>query len=501
MEEQRTRASEATAAELARYGYEQTLKRGFDLWSVFALAFAFISPIVALYGIFALSFAAGGPAFWWGFVLVLAGQMLVALIFAELASIWPLAGGVYQWSRQIMGNGFGWFAGWAYMWTLVIAMSAVAYGAAGFLAAIFGVQDPSPLTLVLFALGVTIVGTLANTVGRRVLKLMVYLSIAAEIIGSIIIGTVLLLFYRENSFSVLFDSFGTAGEGSYLLGPFLAAVAFIGWAFVGFESAGAMAEEVEDPNRDVPKAVLLSLVCVALIVMYAGLAIILAIPNIGEVVAGNVGDPITDTLAAKLGAGISTPLFAVIVIGFLASFMALQASVSRVIFAFARDRALPASGFLGRLATEDRLPINAILLTSVVTTALFLLANSDIYGTLVSFTTGGFYVAFLFPLLAAMIARLTGRWRPGRFSIGGVGLIVNLLAVVWVAFQIANIAWPRTPDLPWYQNYGVLIMILALGILGAAAFFPLRGNIARISGNESAEATSATMGRAGTEGP
>ena len=501
MEEQRTRASEATAAELARYGYEQTLKRGFNLWSVFALAFAFISPIVALYGIFALSFAAGGPAFWWGFVLVLAGQMLVALVFAELASIWPLAGGVYQWSRQIMGNGFGWFAGWAYMWTLVIAMSAVAYGAAGFLAAIFGVQDPSPLTLVLFALGVTIIGTLANTAGRRVLKLMVYLSIAAEIIGSIIIGTILLLFYRENSFSVLFDSFGTAGDDSYLFGPFLAAVAFIGWAFVGFESAGAMAEEVEDPNRDVPKAVLLSLICVALIVMYAGLAIILAIPNIGEVVAGNVGDPITDTLAAKLGTGISTPLFAVIVIGFLASFMALQASVSRVIFAFARDRALPASGFLGRLATEDRLPINAILLTSVVTTALFLLANSDIYGTLVSFTTGGFYVAFLFPLLAALIARLTGRWRPGRFSIGGAGLIVNLLAVVWVAFQIANISWPRTPDLPWYQNYGVLIMILALGILGAAAFFPLRGNIARISRNESAEGTSATTGRAGTEGP
>ena len=501
MEDQRTGASEATAAELARYGYEQTLKRGFNLSSVFALAFAFISPIVALYGIFALSFAAGGPAFWWGFVLVLAGQMLVALVFAELASIWPLAGGVYQWSRQIMGNGFGWFAGWAYMWTLVIAMSAVAYGAAGFLAAIFGVQNPSPLTLVLFALGVTIIGTLANTVGRRVLKLMVYLSIAAEIIGSIIIGTVLLLFYRENSFSVLFDSFGTAGDGSYLFGPFLAAVAFIGWAFVGFESAGAMAEEVEDPNRDVPKAVLLSLICVALIVMYAGLAIILAIPNIGEVVAGNVGDPITDTLAAKLGVGISTPLFVVIVIGFLASFMALQASVSRVIFAFARDRALPASGFLGRLATEDRLPINAILLTSVITTALFLLANSDIYGTLVSFTTGGFYVAFLFPLLAALIARLTGRWRPGRFSIGGVGLIVNLLAVVWVAFQIANISWPRTPDLPWYQNYGVLIMILALGILGAAAFFPLRGNIARISRNESAEGTSATTGRAGTEGP
>lgn len=467
--------------DISRFGYEQTLRRGFNLWSVFALAFAFISPIVALYGIFALSFAAGGPAFWWGFLVVLVGQMLVALVFAEMASVWPLAGGVYQWSRQIMGNGFGWFAGWAYMWTLVIAMSAVAYGAAGFLAPIFGIRDPSPFTLVLFALGVAAFGTLANTVGRGILKIMVSLSIAAEIIGSLVIGTVLLLFYRENSLSVIFDAFGTAGGGSYLFGPFLAAIAFIGWAFVGFESAGSMAEEVEDPGRDVPRAVLLSLVCVALVVMYAGLAIILAIPDIGEVVAGNVGDPITDTLATKLGVGISTPLFVVIVVGFLASFMALQASVSRVIFSFARDRALPASGFLGRLSTEDRLPINAILLSAGITAALFLLANSDIYATLVSFTTGGFYVAFFFPLLAALSARLSGRWRPGRFSIGRAGLVINVLAIAWVAFEIVNIAWPRTPDLPWYQNYGVAIMVLALGVLGAILFLPLQANISRIS--------------------
>lgn len=487
MDGQRTRGNGTTADDLARYGYEQTLKRGFNLWSVFALAFAFISPIVALYGIFGLSFAAGGPAFWWGFLVVLAGQMLVALVFAEMASVWPLAGGVYQWSRQMLGNGFGWFAGWAYMWTLMIAMSAVAYGAAVFLAAIFGLNDPDPLTLVLLALVVLTFGTFANTVGRGILKLMVSLSIAAEVLGSLVIGTVLLIFYRENSLSVIFDGFGTAGDGTYVFGPFLAAIAFIGWAFVGFESAGAMAEEVEEPSRDVPRAVLLSLLLVAAVVMYAGLALILAIPDIGAVVAGDVGDPITDTLAAKLGSGISKPLFAVIVIGFLASLMALQASVSRVIFAFARDRALPASGFLGRLSTEDKLPINAILLTAVITAALFLLANSDIYATLVSFTTGGFYIAFAFPLLAALLARLSGRWRPGGFSLGGAGLLVNALALLWVVFEIVNIAWPRTPDTPWYQNYGVVVMVVVLGALGAASFLPLRGRISRVRSQTGAD--------------
>lgn len=479
--ERRERRVEDSDTDVSRFGYEQTLRRGFSLWSVFALAFAFISPIVALYGIFALSLAAGGPAFWWGFVVVLAGQMLVALVFAEMASVWPLAGGVYQWSRQILGNGFGWFAGWAYMWTLVIAMAAVGYGAASFLAALIGLSEPSPLTLVLLALGVLIIGTFANTFGRGLLKVMVSLSIACEILGSIVIGTVLLLFYRENSLSVVFDAFGTAGEtGSYLFGPFLAAIAFIGWAFVGFESAGAVAEEVEHPGRDVPRAVLLSLVLVAAVVMYAGLAIILAIPNLEAVVAGEVGDPITDTLAAKLGDGISRPLFAVIVIGFLASLIAIQAAVSRVVFSFARDRALPGSGFLGRLSTDDRLPVNAILLTAVLTATLFLLANSNIYGTLVSFTTGGFYVAFFFPTLAALVSRLSGRWQPGVFSLGRAGLVVNILALLWLLFEIVNISWPRAPDLPWYQNYGVVIMVLALGVLGAILFLPLQANISRI---------------------
>ncbi|HEY9267746.1 MAG TPA: amino acid permease, partial [Mycobacterium sp.] len=68
------------------------LRREFSLWSAFAFAFAFISPIVALYGIFGLALSAAGPSFWWGFLLVFAGQFLVALIFATLVSRWPLEG-------------------------------------------------------------------------------------------------------------------------------------------------------------------------------------------------------------------------------------------------------------------------------------------------------------------------------------------------------------------------------------------------------------------------
>lgn len=242
-----------TSEDLERFGYKEELKRDFSLSSVFALAFAFISPIVALYAIFGLAFAAGGPSFWWGFLVVLGGQFLVALVFAELVSRWPIEGSVYQWSRRLWGNGYGWFAGWAYMWTLMIAMAAVAYGAAGFLAPLVGIEEPGGVALVLLALGIVAFATFINTVARAALKIMVGLSITAEIVASVAIGTILLLFYRENPLSVIWSSSGTGVGGLSDLAGFVAAVAFIGWSFVGFESAGAVAEEVRRPSVTCPR--------------------------------------------------------------------------------------------------------------------------------------------------------------------------------------------------------------------------------------------------------
>ena len=72
------------------------LRREFTLWSSLAFAFAFISPIVALYGIFGLAISTAGPSFWWGFPVVFAGQLLVAGVFAMLVSRWPFEGSVYQ---------------------------------------------------------------------------------------------------------------------------------------------------------------------------------------------------------------------------------------------------------------------------------------------------------------------------------------------------------------------------------------------------------------------
>lgn len=447
-----------------------TLRKGFDLRSATALAFADVSPIVALYAIFTLGLLAAGPAFWWAFPLVLGGQLLVACAFGELASRWPYEGSVYQWARHVRGPGAGWFAAWAYMWGLTIALSTLSYGAAGFLLQAVGVDAPGKAATMGTALAILVLGSLANIVGRRTLKILVTASLVCEVVGSVGLGTILPVFYREHSFSVLFDGFGTAGAGSWLGGPMPAATAYVGWSFVGFESAGAIAEEVEHPERQVPKALIVSLLAVGLIVMYSAAALILAIPDLPAAVSGAVADPVGDTLVAHFGSAVGRPLLVMFVIGFLASFLAVQAAVSRVIWASARDRALPGSRVLGRLAGPERLPVPAIALTGLGAAVFVLLSGSKLYSVLVNFTTIGFYIAFGLPVWGAALRHLRGEWRPGAFSLGRFSAPVTYVAALWLALQTVNICWPRHTGDAWYVEWSMVITLAVAGAAGAALY-------------------------------
>jgi len=452
------------------------LKREFTYLSTVALAFGFISPIVALYTIFGLALSAGGAAFWWGLFIAIGFQIGVAIVFAELVSVWPLAGGVYQWTRALLGNGPGWFAGWFYIWTLVSGLAAVSYGGGTYLGALFGIT-PSPLSGALLGLVIMAIATLANTIGRKAMKLLIAGSIGAELIGSLLIGTYLLIWHRHNDVSSLFSSQG-ANTGNYLLGgTFAAVMALVGFSFFGFESAGSIAEEVRSPRRVAPRALIVSLLLVGAIVTYSALALILAVPDLDAVVAGEVADPTVETLTFALGAGVSKPLFALFLIGFLAAAVAIQAGASRVIFGLARDNALPASRWLGTLSARDSLPINAIVLVGVMVAFLFLISGSSIYVTLIGFCTGGFFLTFLFPTTAALITRLSGRWFPGSFSAGRWGLWINVLAVAWLAIEGINVAWPRQSDAPWYVNWAVPIGVFVVSATGALVYLNRRSRM------------------------
>ncbi len=484
------RAVDATGREndrLQALGYDQELKREFSFWHAAALGFADISPIVALYGMFGLALGAAGPTFFWGLFVVLAGQFLVALVFGEIASRWPLAGGVYQWTRQQVGNTPAWFAGWAYMWTLTIAMSTVAYAAASFLAPVIGIDEPDKTTLILMAFGFLLFGTLANTLGQWVLKVFVSLSIAAEFIASLIVGTVLLVGFNVNPISILWDSMGAGGSATgfdFFAVAWLGAVAFIGWSFLGFEASGAIAEEVKDPERSVPWSIIVVLGFVGAVVIYAALAILLSIPDLEAAMTGNVADPVVQTMEYHFGADITKPLLAIIALGFTASMVALQTAVSRTVFSFARDKAIPFHTFFTGLREGSKLPVRAIVLVGVIA-ALFLLVNlwaEQIYTLLLSFVVGGFYISFAFPVLAALFLHVKGRHESGPFNLGRLSFAVTLIASIWLLFELVNIAWPRYPDLAWYENWGVVLIIGILGVIGIVAYMviPEKGSSATV---------------------
>jgi amino acid transporter len=458
---------------LRKFGYTQELKREFSFWHAAALGFADISPIVALYGMFALALAAAGPVFFWGLFLVLGGQMLVALVFGEIASRWPLAGGVYQWTRQQVGTGPAWFAGWAYMWTLTMAMSAVAFAAASFTAPALGIENADMTTLVVMAFGFLAFGTFANTVGQWVLKVFVSLAIAAEFIASIIVGIVLLVGFQVNPISVLFETSASgAADFDWFTFAWLGAVAFIGWSFLGFEASGAIAEEVKDPERSVPWSIIVVLGFVGVVVIFSALAILLAIPDIDAAMTGNVADPVVQTMEYHFGDTITRPLLAVIALGFTASMVALQTAVSRTLYSFARDRAIPFHGYFRGLTKQNRLPARAIVFVGAMAAA-FLLINlgaEQVYTLLLSFVVGGFYISFAFPVVAALYLHLTRRHERGPFNLGRFSFAVTLVASLWLIFELINIAWPRYPELVWYENWGVILMIVILGVIGVIAY-------------------------------
>lgn len=458
-----------TAEEIAEDKVEShlTLKRGFNFRAIFALAFSDISPIVSIYTVFGIIVAICGAGFWLAMPIVLLGQLLVASVFGDVASRFPLAGSVYQWSRYLVNARFGWFTAWAYIWGLTIALATLSYGAAGFLLGVLGVDTATHNEQALIAVALTVFSCTINIAGRKILKYFFYFSIAAEVICSVVLGSILLIGYRVNPFSDLFHSAGSLHGGAYLTGPFLAAMAVAGWSFLGFESAGSVAEEVDEPGRAVPRAIFFSLLAVGLIVLYISLALTISVPNLGAVLSGQVLDPIGTTLRAHFGAGAARGFQFLFMVGFLASFMAVQAAVSRCIWANARDRVLPAHKFFIRLTKHERLPYNAVIFTGVIAAALPFINSPKVYGMLINFTSAGFFIAYALPVFGAAWVRSRGKWVQGPWTLGRWGSLITYAASVWLAVEIVNILWPRAELYgSGFLAWSAIYMVLGLGVLG-----------------------------------
>src|SRR5215470_11215829 len=108
-----------------QYDYKQELKRSLGLGSSFAVAFSYISPSTGIFTLFALGLTTLGGVLIWTWPVVALGQFIIALNFAEVTSHYPIAGSVFQWTKNLARRGYAWFNGWMYLFAGILTVTAV----------------------------------------------------------------------------------------------------------------------------------------------------------------------------------------------------------------------------------------------------------------------------------------------------------------------------------------------------------------------------------------
>src|SRR4029077_5966126 len=183
--------------ELAQFGYKQELDRSLGGFSSFAAGFSYISILTGVFQLFGFAFLLAGPAFFWSWPIVFIGQFLVALCFAELAGQYPLAGSVYQWSKQTAKALTSWMAGWLLLIGAIVTLAAGGGAYQVILPQVWSslqfVGSPADAGLtttpggaqnaVILAVGLVVFTTVVNMIGVKLMSRINIVGVAAELVG------------------------------------------------------------------------------------------------------------------------------------------------------------------------------------------------------------------------------------------------------------------------------------------------------------------------------
>jgi urea carboxylase system permease len=451
-------------AHLQSLGIKPELRRTLGFLSNFAIAFSFISVTTGSFGNFGIGLGLGGPAMFWTWFVIIAGQTLVALVFAELASHFPVAGSIYQWSKRLSNRTLGWFTGWFYFWAQVVTVTAVAVIVAfvvdGLVATEGFLDSPSPVpgfTMFTFiALTTLILTTLINAYGVRLLATLNNIGVATEILGMVVFALVLLFFANHQSPAVLFTTQGAeAANNGNMLATFMLGFFMSIFIVYGFDTAGSFGEETLDASRQAPRGVLSSIWISGAVGVVFLLAVILSLQDIPAAMAEGLagGFPIATTINQNLtaelaGISVGEVYLLVILISVFVCTLAIQGAATRMMFSMGRDRHLPLGGVWGTVNARFKTPANAAVAVGVLA-ALPILVVGPIGGITLSIAaTGLIYLSYFMCNLGVAIARRRGWPREKAwFNLGRWGMPVNILALIYGAVMIVNVGLWASPEL------------------------------------------------------
>jgi amino acid transporter len=452
---------ESTDEELQHSGYQPELKRTLGGFQVFAISFAFISVLVAIFATYGAVLNSSGPVGIWLWLLAAVGQTLVALVVAQFAARIALTGSSYQWASRLANPKVGWFFGWLTFWFLatgVVAMNSALASQA--LMPLLGMgPDEDVARLITLALMLTeAVLVIAST---RLLGRVTSTTVGLELV--ILVGLILglgavMVFGGTGTAHNLVSQGVATGDPNYFAigGPLMAGMIMGLVTLVGFDSAANLAEEAKDPFRTVPRAIVSSVAASAVLGLLFVIILTLAIKDITEVTTS--GSPVATIIRDQLGPVMERILLTGIVFAMFGAGMVMTAACSRQAFAMARDSRFPAHNLLRRVSPRTQTPVFATILILVIGVVLMVaLPGAALLQLIVASTIlpallyGGIVVLYL-------CVRKRLATKEGGFSLGRFELPVAYAALIWVGFSIFVLVSPSEARVPGLVVLGLILL-------------------------------------------
>ncbi|XP_073062223.1 LOW QUALITY PROTEIN: cationic amino acid transporter 2, vacuolar-like [Primulina eburnea] len=346
-----------------------------------------------------------GPALTFSFLIAGIAAALSAFCYAELASRCPSAGSAYHYSYICIGECVAWLIGWALILEYTIGGSAVARGISPNLAMLFGgpnslpsflarqtlpgldiVVDPCATVLIFVVTGLLCVGIKESTFVQGIVTLanicaMIFVIIAGGYLG-IKSG------WPGYELSTGYLPFGADGM--------LAGASTVFFAYIGFDAVASTAEEVKNPQRDLPLGIGLSLSLCCMLYMLVSAIIVGLVPYYAM-------DPDTPISSAFASHGVKWAAYIVAVGACTALCSTLMGSIlpqPRILLAMARDGLLPS--FFSDVNKSTQVPVKGTVVTGLLAGALAFFMDVDQLSGMVSVGT---LLAFTMVAISVLILR------------------------------------------------------------------------------------------------
>ncbi|MEU5127176.1 amino acid permease [Streptomyces mobaraensis] len=471
----RSRPSDDDERVLAELGYTQQLHRRMSAFGNFSASLSVISIMSGTLLLLGYGLNSGGPAVVvWGWLAVGPPVLCLAAALAEITSRYPTSGGLYYMARQLGGERWSWYTGWLNLLGLLGGIAAQDYGIATFAGAWANLQFgyvPTPRSLLVVYAVVLALHALLNLLGARLMNVLTSLGAWWHLAGAVvIIGALTLVPSHHQPAGFVFSEFtNNTGWSSpvyvILLGTLLPC-----FALAGYDTSAHLSEETSGASvaaaRGIVRSVAVSWIAGGVLLV----ALLFAVQDYAATLGSETGVPVAQILLDALGVATAKALLLVVIGAQFLCGYTVTAAAGRMIYAFARDGALPGSARWRRVSRRTAVPADAVLLAVAVAFVLALpsLYSATAFSAVTAISVVGFTPAYAIPVLLRL--RHRDRFTPGPWHLGRWSRPVGWVAVVWAAGVTALFLLPQSaPVTAETFNYTPVALLTALA--GAALWW------------------------------